>query len=274
MDQNPPSSNLKNSGTSQLRFENTSVLEAQSLCFGFPNLKPVFNNVSLKTHKDEFIAIIGPSGIGKSILLRILAQLIPPTSGKVLLNGIPVVHPSAKIGLVHQSIATFPWMTALDNVKLVLLGGKMSDEAATQTAERMLEMVGLKSVEDEYPKEMSGGMRQRVAIARALSASPEVILLDEPFVHLDELTANRLRKEIYDLVFQTETSLKSAVLVSHNLHEVVQLADCVYIMNGSPATIVNEVNIDLPRPRNERQPGFLDYVDRLYEGLNLVPPKG
>jgi NitT/TauT family transport system ATP-binding protein len=189
------------------------------------------------------------------------------------MDGSVVSRPSSKISLVHQSIATFPWMTALDNVKLVLLDRKMNDVQVTQTAERMLELVGLKGVEGEYPKEMSGGMRQRVAIARALAAAPEVLLLDEPFVHLDELTANEIRSEVYRLVFNPETTLKSAILVSHNLHEVVQLADRVYVMNGSPSTIVDVVKIDLPRPRSERDPAFLDYVDKLYAGLNVQAPR-
>ena len=103
----------------------------------------------------------------------------------------------------------------------------MSDEECTQHCEKMLNLVGLEDAAGDYPKEMSGGMRQRVAIARSLAASPEVLLLDEPFVHLDEFTANEIRKEVYDLVFNPETTLKSAVLVSHNLHEVVQLADRV-----------------------------------------------
>ncbi|MDA4118365.1 MAG: ABC transporter ATP-binding protein [Thaumarchaeota archaeon] len=247
------------------------VLEGRGLSFSYVGSRPVFKDVDVLTHKDEMVAIVGPTGTGKSTLLRLLACLIPPTSGKVFLDGIDVTRPSAKISLVHQSIATFPWMTALDNVKLVLLGSKKSDDEATALSEKMLGMVGLKGFERHYPKEMSGGMRQRVAIARALAAEPEVLLLDEPFVHLDELTANEIRKEVYELVFNPTTSLKSAVLVSHNLHEVVQLADRVYIMNGSPATIADVVSIDLPRPRSEREPGFLDYVDRLYAGLN---PKG
>jgi NitT/TauT family transport system ATP-binding protein len=251
----------------------TMILEAQDLSFSYVDSKPVFDHVNLFTFEDEFVAIVGPTGTGKSTLLRVLAQLIPPASGKVLLNGSVVSRPSSKISLVHQSIATFPWMTALDNVKLVLLNREMDDTQETQTAEKMLEMVGLKGAEHEYPKEMSGGMRQRVAIARALAASPEVLLLDEPFVHLDELTANEIRSEVYNLVFNPETTLKSAILVSHNLHEVVQLADRVYVMNGTPSTIVDVVKVDLPRPRSERDPAFLDYVDRLYRGLNVQAAK-
>jgi len=246
------------------------VLEGQDLSFTFPGAqKPVFKDINMFTNEDEFVAIVGPTGTGKSTLLRVLAQLIPQGSGKVLLDGVEVTRPSPKISLVHQSIATFPWMTALDNVKLVLAGSGMEENDATQLGKRMLGLVGLQGFEGYYPKEMSGGMRQRVAIARALAASPEVLLLDEPFVHLDEITANEIRKEVYDLVFNPATTLKSAVLVSHNLHEVVRLADRVYVMNGSPAVIVEVMKIDLPRPRTERDPGFLDYVDLLYKGLNV-----
>ena len=229
--------------------------------------------VSLEAYFGEMLYIVGPSGSGKTTLLRCLAQLIPPASGKVFLDGVEVTRPSPKISLVHQSIATFPWMTALDNVNLVLAGSGMDEQEAIQLGKRMLSLVGLQGFEGYYPKEMSGGMRQRVAIARALAASPEVLLLDEPFVHLDELTANEIRKEVYDLVFNPETTLKSAVLVSHNLHEVVQLADRVYVMNSSPAVIVDVVKIDLQRPRTERDPGFLDYVDLLYKGLNVKKAK-
>jgi len=246
------------------------VLEGRDLAYCYPGAsKPVFKDISLFTKKDELIAIVGPTGTGKSTLLRVLAQLIPQASGKVFLDGVEVSRPSPKISLVHQSIATFPWMTALDNIRLVLTGTGMEEQQEVALSKRMLNVVGLQGFEGFYPKEMSGGMRQRIAIARALAASPEVLLLDEPFVHLDELTANEIRKEVYELVFNPATTLKSAVLVSHNLHEVVQLADRVYVMNRSPAVISDMVKIDLPRPRTERDSGFLDYVDLLYKGLNV-----
>lgn len=251
-----------------------AVLEGRGLSYCYPGAtKPVFKDIDLFTGVDELIAIVGPTGTGKSTLLRVLAQLLPQASGKVFLDGVEVTRPSPKISLVHQSIATFPWMTALDNVNLVLAGTGMEEQDAIQLCRKMLSIVGLQGFEGYYPKEMSGGMRQRVAIARALVASPEVLLLDEPFVHLDELTANEIRKEVYDLVFNPATTLKSAVLVSHNLHEVVQLADRVYVMNSSPAVIVDVIKIDLKRPRTERDPGFLDYVDLLYKGLNVRKAK-
>jgi NitT/TauT family transport system ATP-binding protein len=247
-----------------------SVLECKDLSYSYPNGKLVFKDINLMTFGDELIAIVGPTGTGKSTLLRCLGLLLHPASGEVYLNGKEVTHPSSKIALVHQSIATFPWMTALDNVKLALkYNNRISNQEATEISEKMLDVCGLKGEENDYPKEMSGGMRQRIAIARALAASPAVILMDEPFVHLDEFTANSLRKEIYDLVFNPETSLKSAILVSHNLTEVIELADRVYVMSGTPAKIVDVVKIDLPRPRSPRDPMFYDYADRLYSMLNL-----
>ena len=162
-------------------------------------------------------------------------------------------------------------MTALDNVKLALRGKGLSEDDTTLTSEKMLQLVGLKDVERDYPKEMSGGMRQRVAIARALAASPEVLLLDEPFVHLDEFTAQGLREEIRAMVFNANTSLKSAVLVSHNLHEVVHLADRVYVLNGSPATVTDMVTIDMPQPRSDRDPDFFTYIDLLFKDLGINP---
>jgi NitT/TauT family transport system ATP-binding protein len=246
-------------------------LECRDLGYSYVKSKMVFDHVNLKTYENELVAIVGPTGCGKSTLIRNLAYLTPPTKGQVFLNSNEVKKPSSKISLIHQSIATFPWMTALDNVKLSLISKKIGTDESNRVASEMLELVGLKGFEDYYPKEMSGGMRQKVAIARALAASPEVLLMDEPFVHLDELTATSMRKEVYDLVFNPDTSLKTAILVSHNLQEVVQLADRVYVMNGTPATIVDEVKIEIARPRSQREPSFFNYVDKLYNELSTNP---
>ncbi|HYB04507.1 MAG TPA: ABC transporter ATP-binding protein [Nitrososphaerales archaeon] len=244
-------------------------LECHDLSYAYPSGKLVFKDINLTTFEDELVAIVGPTGTGKSTLLRCLGALLKPASGHVFLQGKEVTRPSSKISLIHQSIATFPWMTALDNVKLALKCKKVSDKEATEISEKMLDIVGLKGVENNYPKEMSGGMRQRIAIARSLAASPIILLMDEPFVHLDEITATGLRKEIYSLVFNPETSLKSVILVSHNLNEVVELADRVYVMNGSPARITDVIKIDFPRPRSQKDPIFFEYVDKLYSDLNL-----
>jgi NitT/TauT family transport system ATP-binding protein len=133
----------------------------------------------------------------------------------------------------------------------------------------MLEIVGLTGFEDLYPKEMSGGMRQRVAIARALAADPVVLLMDEPFSHLDELTAEGLRQEIYQILFSVNY-LKAVVLVSHNLNEVIELADKIFVLNGSPARVVKLIHVDLERPRNPKDKRFAEYLDMLYNFLTPV----
>ncbi len=166
-------------------------------------------------------------------------------------------------------------MTALENVALSVKSvKKVSQAEAENVARKMLEMVGLRGFEDFYPKEMSGGMRQRVAIARALAVDPIVLLMDEPFSHLDELTAEGLRNEVYNILFNEENSLSSVVMVSHNLKEIVELSDIVYVMNGRPAEIAGEIYIDIPRPRKLEDPKFEEYMDKLFSMLTPIPVKG
>jgi len=221
--------------------------------------------VNLEVSENSFVVIVGPSGAGKSTLLRILGGFMRPMEGRVLLMGEEVTGPSPRIMMVHQSIVTFPWMTVLDNVMMGAEARGLPKDVARQVSLQLIDVVGLRGFENFYPKQLSGGMRQRVAIARALAADPLVLLMDEPFSHLDELTAESLRKDIYNMLFNVNTSLKGVVMITHNLVEAVELGDVIYVLSGRPATITAKVKVNLPRPRNQRDPEFTNYTDLLYD---------
>ncbi len=247
------------------------VLNAENINFSYDNGYKVFKNINIGAARGKFVAIIGPSGIGKSTLLRILGGFLKPDSGEVKLLGSKLNMPTPEVALIHQSIVTFPWMTAEDNVKLAMKAKRMTGDQMEEKARESLARVGLDGFEDLYPKEMSGGMRQRVAIARAFAADPYVFLMDEPFAHLDELTAEGLRQDIYNILFSGETPLKSVIMVSHNLTEVLELSDEIYILNGIPASVVGKVDVAMKRPRNPRSDEFNANLDMLYN--YLTPPR-
>jgi len=230
---------------------------------------PVLRSVSFTVNPMEFVSIVAPSGTGKTTLLKIIAGLRKPDKGKVLLMGEEVRGPTPRLAMIYQDFALYPWLTALENIELALLHKKLPREVRVSVARRYLEMVGLLGFEDYYPRELSGGMRQRVAIARALAAEPIVLLMDEPFASLDSITAEGLRNEIHDIVFNESSSVRGIVMVSHNLEEVVELSDKVIVLGGRPATVIANIEIKLPRPRNTRDPEFQDYLDRLYALLSM-----
>jgi len=230
---------------------------------------PVLVDVSLTAKKDELVAVTGPSGCGKSTLLRIMAGLIKPTSGSVKVLDSEVKGPREDVSMVFQNFVLLPWRTSLENVLFGLSCRKdLSDAQKNEKAESALEIAGLSGFESVFPGELSGGMKQRVGVARALATDPKVMLLDEPFSSLDDLTAERLRKETHSLLINPQTSVQTVILVSHNVEEIIELADKVVVLSARPAHVVGELKVDLPRPRNKKSDEFFQWVDKVYSLLS------
>jgi NitT/TauT family transport system ATP-binding protein len=227
-------------------------------------LVEVLRDVTLDMRPHEFVALIGPSGCGKSTLLRIMAGLIPPTTGQVLGPAGPLTGLNPATAMVFQSFALLPWLRAAENVALPLEARGVPLAERLRRATRMLDIMGLKGHARAYPRELSGGMRQRVGIARALCQEPRVLLMDEPFSSLDMLTAQGLRDHVLDLWGDPAVPTKTAVLVTHSVEEAVYMADRVVAFRANPGRLAGEVRIDVARPRRWNAPELLAYVDRLY----------
>jgi NitT/TauT family transport system ATP-binding protein len=249
-----------------------SVIEAENVTKMFPTEKTkilVLDNVSFSVGKDEFLCLVGPSGCGKSTMLRIMAGLETPDSGRILFNGEPVTRPSPKIAMVFQLFGLLPWKTALENVEVPLEVLGVTKQSRGHIAEEYLQMVGLEGFENTYPHDLSGGMKQRVGIARALALKPEVLLMDEPFSSLDELTAKTLRELVLNIWHNPTLPTNTFIMVSHNVEEAVFMADRVIVMTPRPGKVVGEVKVNIPRPRFKylRDKEYFRYID---EVMNLL----
>ena len=217
--------------------------------------------VDLEVADGAFVSLVGPSGCGKSTLLKVLADLMSPTQGQVLINGMPpsALRQAGRIGLVFQQANLMPWLTIEKNVRLLkeLVQAKskgatnlpqVQHSETTQSVEQLLEVVGLKGFEKKLPHQLSGGMQQRAALARALALDPSILLMDEPFAALDEITRDRMAFELMRIWQQYR---KTVIFVTHSLAEAVFLSDQVVLMSARPGRIHKIYDIDLPRPRNE-----------------------
>jgi NitT/TauT family transport system ATP-binding protein len=227
------------------------------------------DDVSFGAKPGEFVSIVGPSGCGKSTLLRLIAGLIPLSAGSISVNGREVVDPRQDVALMFQRPTLLPWRTALENALLPpKLSGKL-DAGAERDAYELLELVGLSGFEHTYPRHLSGGMQQRVALARLLMVGVDVLLLDEPFAAVDQLTRERLNLELLRV---HERMSATAVLVTHNITEAILLADRVIVMTPRPGRIADVIDVPFERPRAQEMvadPGFQELVLRAYRGLQV-----
>lgn len=215
----------------------------------------------------EFVCILGPSGCGKSTLLNAIAGYVKPSEGAVTVDGDTVQKPGPDRGMVFQQYSLLPWKTVYENVAF---GPKMAGHSRTESgsiANTFLELVGLKKFGDRYPAELSGGMQQRVGIARALANYPSVLLMDEPFGALDAQTRLMMQESLLEIWRKFGTTV---VFVTHDVDEAVFLADRVLIMSAAPGRIIEDVRIDLPRPRSTDMASTPEYVKARQFCLDII----
>jgi NitT/TauT family transport system ATP-binding protein len=211
-----------------------------------PKAPYIIRDISLAIQRGEFISIIGPSGCGKSTLLKLVAGLSPITSGEILVNGLAPAEAREQVSFVFQDATLLPWRTVEQNVALALeLEGRPRDESKSLIA-ALLELVGLSDVAKSYPRQLSGGMKMRTSIARALATRPRLLLMDEPFAALDEMTRDRMNEELLRL---REEQNWTVLFVTHSVAEAVFLASKVIILAPHPGRIAHILDVDLPYPR-------------------------
>lgn len=203
-------------------------------------------DITLSIAPHEFVAVVGPSGCGKSTFLRIVAGLDQDGEGEILVDGKPVSGPGADRGMVFQEYALLPWKTTLRNVAFGLQLRGMARDKRTEVAKQYVDLVGLKGYENHYPHQLSGGMRQRAAVARALANQPSVLLMDEPFAAIDAINRKYLQEELTDISAKEKMTV---LFITHSIDEAVFLSDRILVLSERPSRIIEEVRIDLPRPR-------------------------
>jgi NitT/TauT family transport system ATP-binding protein len=221
-------------------------------------------DVNFDVRPGQFVSVVGPSGCGKTTLLSIIAGLLTDYQGEVLVEGTPVRSPRREVGVVFQEESTFPWRTVRRNVEFGLQVRGINRAERRRRADEMLELVGLGSYGDAYPRQLSGGMKQRVAIARTLVTEPAVLLMDEPFGALDQQNRESLGAEL----LRIQTLLNQTIIfITHSIQEAVTLSDRVLVLHQKPGTVAEFVDIDLPKPRPENliaDPRFVEHVNRIW----------
>lgn len=223
------------------------------------SLKPL----SFSIQSGEFVSVVGPSGCGKSTLLKMVAGLLPITSGELKIEGKPVDGPQKDVGIVFQSAVLLAWRTVIENIMLQAEMRNMPKEEATAKAMQLIDMAGLKGFEGKYPRQLSGGMQQRASICRALLHDPPLLLMDEPFGALDAMTREKMNLELQRIWL---ASKKTVLLITHSIPEAIFLSDRVIVMSERPGTIAAVYDINLPRTRHLDMmgtPEFANYAKQI-----------
>jgi NitT/TauT family transport system ATP-binding protein len=224
------------------------------------------DEIDLHVQENEFVTLIGRSGCGKSTLLRLIAGLLPPTTGRIKVDGEPVTAPRRDVSFMFQRPALLPWRSVVSNVMLpVEISGGGDKSAYRDRAHELLELVGLQGSERRLPHELSGGMQQRVSLCRSLIRSPKVMLMDEPFSALDALTRAELSEELQRIQMELATTI---VFVTHSIEEAVVLADRVVVLSPRPGRLREIVDITIPRPRTLGQNAHVTEVARISSQLH------
>jgi NitT/TauT family transport system ATP-binding protein len=231
----------------------------------------VHDHVQFAVAPNEFVCICGPSGCGKTTLLDYLAGILKPTRGTVLIDGTPADPKRQSISFVFQEPSTFPWLTVYDNVATgVRIKGVPGAQIATKVRE-IIDLVGLTGFESYYPHQISGGMKQRVAIARAFATDADLILMDEPFVSLDQPTRERMQREVLDI---WRRHVRTVIFVTHNIEEAVFLGDRILILSEKPARIVADLPVSLRHPRDPLSSDFMRLRAECVQWLRASNPAG
>ncbi len=253
------------------QFTNKTQLEVKNLSkqFSSRGKKTIaLKNINLHIEANEFVCIVGSSGCGKSTLLNVIAGLLPPTSGEVLVDGEVVLGPGPDRGMVFQTYTLFPWLTVADNIAFGLKLKGMPQRQRQERVDYYLNIIGLAQFANSYPKELSGGMKQRVAIARSLANEPEILLMDEPFGALDAQTREQLQEFMLDLWDKTHITV---LTITHDVSEAVFLSQRIYVMSSSPGSIREEIKVDLPEQRNlelKLDPDFIKIEREIVKALH------
>lgn len=251
--------------------ENNVTLELKQVSKSFAKVENdevthALNEVDMTLKSGEFISLVGPSGCGKSTILRLVAGLIHPTTGKVTVDGKEIMEPSPERGMVFQKPTLFPWLTVEKNIAFSLqMQGKLKGNE--QQVEHMLNVIGLESFRDDYPGQLSGGMAQRVALVRSLISQPDILLLDEPLGALDAFTRMNMQDEILKMWHENK---KLVMMVTHDVDEAIYMGTRVIVMDANPGRIVADIKIDEKYPRNRSSDIFVkcrnEILNRLHFG--------